>query len=151
MKLHYINWQQMITYRVISKQTVYPWISTQTSLLDHFQNTCFKLKSNIRPNSTSKQDCLCWMESNDTKFDHSEFNLVSQVSKSYGYTVFGKVKHWFSLFHSNPNSTGHLIQLQNKTVYVEWSLMILNLTTLSSIWSPRFQKAMGTQCSVRWN
>ena len=59
-----------------------------------------------------------------------------------------KVKHWFSLFHSNSNSTGHPIQLQNKTVHVEWSLMILNLPTLSSFWLPRFQKAMGTQCMV---
>ena len=74
------------------------------------------------------------MESNDTKFAHSESIMVSQDSKSYGYTVFGKVKHWFSPFDSNPNSTGHPIQLQIKTVHVEWSLMILNFPTLSPFW-----------------
>ena len=35
------------------------------------------------------------MESNDTTFSHSEFILGSQVVKSYGYTMFGKVKHCF--------------------------------------------------------
>ena len=32
---------------------------------------------------------------------------------------FGKVRHCFSLFHTNLYLTRHLIQLQNKTVHVE--------------------------------
>ena len=101
------------------------------------------------PNSTGhpielqNKTSSCWMESNDTTHSHSEFILGFQVAKSYGYTVFVKVKHWFSLFNSNPNSTGYPIQLQNKTAHVEWSLMMLYFPTLSSFWGPRFQKAIG--------
>ena len=64
------------------------------------------------------------MESNHTKCARSEFTLVSEVSKSYRLhgikqIEFGKVKHCFSLFHTNPCLTGNLTQLQNRTVHVE--------------------------------